>query len=204
MKNVEPHEFTSPPYDYNYNILGLSKVRDFKKGELNKIDYYGYVDSGGTYHDKILTEYRDYYRKDRLVYMRKLIINWYLVDGTIGGTKTTFKYYSPEESLKLGERRRRNIISDLKINTIKFIRMIKGVNQLVATTEGIKFLSNLTNEVTEFVEGIENPLKELLLTYHNSEFDWLDEIIPDGNNMTVREYMYNVTDIDYTDKIYGE
>ena len=105
MKNADPDEFHSPPFDYNYNILGLSKKRTFNKGELNRIDYYGYMDSGGTYQDLVLTEYRTFFRKSRMVYKRTMHIDWYLEDGSVGEHKTADKYYSPEESLKLGERK---------------------------------------------------------------------------------------------------
>jgi len=202
MKNVEPIEFKSPPFDYDYDILGLSKKRTFNKGELNRIDYYGYLDSGGTYQDLILTEYREFFRKDRMVYMRKLDIDWYLSDGTIGATKTTLKYYSPEESLKLGETRRRNVISDLKIGAIGLLQMISGLTQLEATMVGMAFLAKVTMEITQYVEGIEDLLKEKVLTCVDEGCEWLDDEIPGMGGVTVRQYLYSAIDIDYSDKIY--
>lgn len=199
MKNVEPNEFYIPPFDYNYNILGLSKKRGFNQGELNRIDYYGWVDTGGTFQDLILSEYRTFYRKDRLVYKRELHIDWYLSDDTIGADKTTYKFYTPEESLKLGERRRRNIISDMKINTIGLISMISGVTSMDATMIGLVFLAELTSEVTNYVEGIEDQLKTKLMTI--SGYPWLDAEIPNTGGVKVREYLYSNVNIDYTDKL---
>lgn len=202
MKNVEPEEFYSPPFDYNYNILGLSKKRTFNKGELNQIDYYGYLDSGGTYQDLILTEYREFFRKDRMVYMRKLDIDWYLTSGSVGAHKTTYKYYSAEESLKLGERRRRNVISDLKIYSIGLLQQISGLTQIEATMAGLDFLSLVTMEVTKYVEGVEEPLKEKVMTCNEEGCAWLNAEIPGMGGVTVRQYLYSAIDIDYSDKIY--
>lgn len=200
MKNVDPNEFFSPPFDYNYNILGLSKKRVFNKGELNRIDYYGSFTSGGTYQDLVLTEYREFYRKDRMIYMRVLYIDWYLEDGTVGAHKTTLKYYSPEESLKMGERRRRNVIGDMKINTIGLLQEISGATQIEATMLGTAFLAELTREISDYVEGVEDPLKTAIMT--NSNHSWLDDEIPATGGVTVRQYLYSNVDIDYSDKLY--
>lgn len=201
MNNVEPDEFFVPPFDYNYNILGLSKKRSFIKGELQKIDYYGYVDSGGTYQDLVLTEYREFFRKDRFVYKRRMRVDWYLTDDSIGSYKETEKYYSIEESLKLGERRRRNVISDLKIYSIGLIQMISGVTQIEATMIGMGFLAKITSEITQYIEGIEDPFKNKLLTYSDSESNWLDAVIPDTGGVIVRHYLFSAVDMDYADKL---
>lgn len=202
MKNVEPQEFFSPPFDYNYDILGLSKKRTFDKGELNRIDYYGYLDSGGTFQDLILSEYREFFRKDRMVYMRKMKIDWYLEDGSTGATKTSLKYYSSEESLKLGERRRRNVISDMKISSIGLLQAISGLSQIDATMQGMAFLAMVTNEITQYIEGIEDPLKTKVITCSEAGCEWLDNVIPNTGGITVRQYLYSNIDIDYSDKLY--
>lgn len=201
MKNADPDEFHSPPFDYNYNILGLTKKRTFNKGELNRIDYYGYMDSGGTYQDLILTEYREFFRKDRMVYKRIMHIDWYLTDDSIGAHKTSDKYYSVEESLKLGERRRRNVISDLKIGCIGLLQAISGLTQIEATMQGLDFLSIVTDEITKYVEGIEDPLKVKVMTCNEEGCGWLDAAIPNAGGVTVRQYLYSAIDLDYADKL---
>lgn len=202
MTTVDPTEFFSPPFDYNYNILGLSKKRSFTKGELERIDYYGYVDSGMTFQDLVLTEYRTFYRKDRMVYKRKMTVDWYLEDGTTGATKTTLKYYSPEESLKLGERRRRNVISDLKIASIGLLQAISGLTQIEATMIGMDFLEIVTTEITKYIEGVEDPLKTKVLTCSEEGCEWLDAYVPGTmNTVTVRQYLYSAIDLDYSDVI---
>jgi len=201
MKSADPMEFYVPPFDYDYNILGLSKKRTFTKGELNKIEYYGYVDSGGTYQDLVLTEYRTFYRKDRMVYKRLLHIDWYLSDETVGAHKTSNKHYSVEESLKLGERRRRNIISDLKISSIGLLQMISGLTRIEATMQGMEFLGVVTAEITQYIEGMEDLLKTKIMTCNESGCEWLDAVIPNAGGITVRQYLYSGIDIDYSDVI---
>ena len=201
MNRLDLKDYYYPPLDYDYNILGLSKKRTFDKGELNRIDYYGYMDSGGTYQDLVLTEYRDFYRKDRMVYKRIMHIDWYLEDGTVGAHKTADKYYSAEESLKLGERRRRNVISDLKIGSIGLLQMISGLTQIEATMQGMGFLALVTNEITQYIEGIEDPLKAKVMTCNDAGCEWLDDEIPNMGGVTVRQYLYSAIDLDYTDKL---
>ncbi len=201
MLTVDPSEFYIPPYDYNYNIYGLYKKRFFNKGELYKTEYYGYVDSGGTYQDLVLTEYREYFRKDMYVFKRRLDINWYLEDGTTGATKTTYKYYPLDESIKLGEQRRRNIISELKITTVGLIQMVSGLTEIEASEKGLLFLNEVALELTKYIEGIEDPLKEIILTHHDDTCTWLDGEIPNTGGITIREYLYDAINIDYSDKL---
>jgi hypothetical protein len=159
------------------------------KGELNQIDYYGYLDGNGDYQDLILSEFREFFRKDRMVYLRKMHIDWYLEDGSVGAHKESLKYYSPEESLKLGERRRRNVISDLKIYSIGLLQAISGITQIEATMIGLDFLSLVTLEITKYIEGIEDPLKEKVLSCNEEGCGWLNEEIPGMGGVTVRQYL---------------
>lgn len=199
VNNIEPEKFFSPPLDHNYNIVGLSKKRTFTKGELDRIDYYGYVDSEGEYQDLVLTEYRTYYRKDRMVFKRKLHIDWYLEYGSVGAEKTTYKHYSTEESLKLGETRRRNIISNMKISTIGLIQMLQGVTSVEATMIGMAFLGQITTEIGQFIEGVEDPLKTKILTFDSTGYEWLETEIPNTGGVSVRLYLYDGINIDYSD-----
>lgn len=201
MNNIDYSDYKVSPINIDFNIIGLNKLRTFNKGELNLIEYYGNVTTGGTYQDLVLTEQREYFRRDRMVYKRRLKINWYFNDETTGTTKVTFKHYSAEESIKLGEIRRRNVISDLKIGTIGLIQLISGVTQTEATMIGMIFLSKVTSEITQYIEGIEDPLKTFIMTYSGSDCLWLDTEIPNTGGLLVRQYLYNAIDLDYTDNI---
>ena len=198
INNIEPTDFYTPPYDYNYNILGLYKSRTFEKGLLTKVDYFSEIDTGGTYQNLILTENREYYRKNGMAYLRKMIISWYLEDGSIGGTKKTYKYYTPLEAIKFGERQRSNIVSGLKIDVVGLIMMSSGCTQSVAEENGLYFLKQITEDVTQYIEGYEEQLRNSILTFSDDNTQWLDLEIPNTGGITIRQYLYNGVVIDYT------
>jgi hypothetical protein len=66
---------------------------------------------------------------------------------------------------------------------------------------GMVFLSKVTTELTQYVEGIEEPFKNMVLTYSEPDCLWLDDVIPNTGGLIVRQYLYNAIDLDYTDNI---
>lgn len=195
-KNIPPENFQLPPYDINYNILNLNKKRYFTKGELNKVEYYGDYDFlNDVYDDLVLTEYRTYYRINEMVYMRNIDIYWYLNDGTSGTTKRTTKYYTQAESLAVGERRRRNCITNLKIDSIGLIMMASGLTQNAAEEIGWLFLKEFTPEINVYIEGVELPLTQALMTTQNH--GWLDFVIPNTGGILVRQFLADGININY-------
>lgn len=198
MNNVEPKDFTLPPFDQDYNVLGLYKNRKFNKGELYEVEYYGEYDpmnQSNPYNNKVVCEHRIYYRYNEMINRREMRICWILEDGSTGATKTTIKYYTPEESIVAGERRRAKAIATLKTNTVGLIMAVNQVSQQNAETEGKPFLAAYADEITQYISGYEEPLKNVILT--SSSFDWLDKPI-DINGTLVRHYMYDGINIDYT------
>lgn len=203
-ENVKPEKFNLPPYDLNYDILGFHKKKYFNKGELYKVEYFGEYDFlTNTYNKKILCEKRTFYRINEMVYKRVLDICWFLdngISGTselTGTTKQTLKFYTQEESLFVGERRRRNCITNLKIDSIGLIMMASGITQKEAEHIGWAFLNEFSNEINVFIEGVETPLMTALMTTQNH--GWLDYVIPNTGGLTVRQYLYDGIDINYTE-----
>ena len=197
-KNIEPKDFSVAPYDLNYDVLGFHKKRTFNKGEIKTVEYYGSYDfTGQTYTDLIVKETRTYYRINQMLNRRHLYIEWYLCDGTVGAIKETWKYYTPEESMAAGERRRRNVISTLKIETIGLIMQASGLTQSHAEQVGWEFLKEFNYEIDQYVEGVQDLLKNAIMTTQNH--GWLDWEIPNTGGITVRMYLYDSINIDYTE-----
>lgn len=195
-QSILPEKFQLPPFDVNYNIINLHKKRYFTKGELNKVEYYGKYDfTNDIYDDLILTENRTYYRINEMVYKRELDIVWYYSDGASGATKQTEKYYTQAESLAVGERRRRNCITNLKIESIGLIMMASGVTQNDAEEIGWLFLKEFTPEINIYIEGVESPLMTALMTTQNH--GWLDFEIPNTGGILVRQYLADGININY-------
>lgn len=196
LNNSEPKDFVKPPFDINYDILGLYKKRTFNKGELNKVEYYGEYDvSGDTFNNLVVCEERTYYRVNEMVNRREMDIHWILDDGTTGSTKHTTKYYTPEESIVVGERRRSKVIATLKTNTVGVIMQVSGITQNDAETITKPFLATYANEIAQYIQGYETPLKNAIMT--STSFSWLDSVI-DANGTLVREFIYDGINIDYT------
>ena len=196
-KNVKPDNFQQPPYDLNYDILDLHKKRHFSKGELYKVEYYGQYDFfSNIYNDLILTENRAYYRINEMVYKREMEILWYFSDGNIGAIKNHTKFYTKEESLSFGERRRRNCITNLKINAVGLIMAVSGITQLEAEAVGWVFLQEFNNEISVYIEGAQQFLLNALATTTNHP--WLDGMLPMLGGASVRQYLYSELWIDYT------
>jgi len=123
----------NPPFNLDYDIIGMHKKRHFNKGELGKVEYYSnYNPSTSEYSGLCVVEDRTYYRYNRMLNRREMDITWYYNDGTSGETKHTIKYYTTEEAIQAGEVRRRNVISTLKTNTVGLIMMTSGITQTQA------------------------------------------------------------------------
>ena len=202
VKQAEPKDFRAAPYDLNYDILGLHKKRDWNKGQINFIEYYGSYDpSTNTFDDLVVKEYRTYYRVNEMLHRRELHIDWYLSDGTIGAHKNNiWKYYTPAESLKAGETRRRNVISNLKINCIGIIMAAYSMNQLDAEKEGWKFLNDYTLEIAQFIEGSQDQLKSVIEDPSTHAIHpWMGAPINPDPLTYAWQFLYNEINIDYTE-----
>lgn len=194
--NQEPSNFNKPPFDLNYDILGLYKERKFNKGELYEVNYYGEYDvTGQTYSDLVVKEQRTYYRINELIHRREMNIIWYYDSGLSGSTKQTTKYYTIEESLEAGVRRRRQVVSFLKIATLGLITTTSGVTIIEAEAIAKPFLTDNQLVINLYIEGDEEPFKNLLAT--STDYSWLDNVI-DDDGTKIRDYLYSEVNIDYT------
>jgi hypothetical protein len=188
---------SKPPYDYDYDILGLHKKRHFDKGELYKVEYYGDYDFvTDTYSKLLVHEDRTYYRINEMVHRREMNICWHLNNGLSGATKNTTKYYTRQESIVAGERRRRHIISGIKVNTLGLIMMTSGVTQLEAQNLGFAFLTQYADAVDVYIEGALQFLYDAIL--NDSDHSWLNNEVPNAGGLTIRQWMYNEVLLDYT------
>lgn len=197
--NTLPNDINveNPPVDLNYNILGLHKKREFNKGELGNVEYYGEYDfTNNVYSNLILHENRTYYRINGMVYLRDMNICWHYNDFTSGGTKNTTKYYTQEESIRVGERRRENVISTLKIEVIGLIMITSGKTQQEAEGLGFLFLTDYSVEIDIYISGVESLLKDVFTD--DTNHDWLNNEIPNAGGLTIRQYLHDSISIDYT------
>lgn len=186
-----------PPLDVDYDLLGYSKKRTFNKGELERVEYYeNFVPSSNTYTVKVIEEICTYYRINQMLSRREMKINWMLDDGTTGYTRNTTKYYTLIEAIQAGETRRANLISDLKINVIGLLMQFSGASSVMAQQVGTPFLDTYSTEISKFIQGFEQQLKDSIAT--DTTFNWLNLVIPNTGGMTIRQYLISELTIDYT------
>jgi len=151
----------SDPSEIDFDLYGLYKKRTITYGELRQIDYYqNYEYSSNTYSNIVLTERRDYTRDGiGIVQFRNLTIDWYLIDDTVGLTKTyNPKYYSQEEAIQEGIDRRNNMIGFAKTTLLNELKGVFGepTNQMYA----FDFLLGSSTQLTYFREGYTQPLRD--------------------------------------------
>lgn len=186
-----------PPVDIDYDLLGYNKKRTFNKGELERVEYYEkFNQTANTFTNKVVEEIRTYYRINQMLSRREMTINWLLSNNTTGYTKTTTKYYTMIEAIQAGETRRSNLISDLKIDVIGLIMMASGATSIQAQFAGTPFLSTYAIEISKYIQGFEQQLKDAIA--NDVLYSWMNLTIPNTGGITIRQYLIGELSIDYT------
>lgn len=144
------HKLLDSPERIDYDILGLHKKRTITLGELVTVEYY--LDYDGVNYSNLVVKENRVYNRDAngLAVSRNMTITWYREDGSVGLVKNTVKYYSPQEAIDEGISRRSNLIANTKLYVLSQVGLVNGQD----------FLGSVTNEVTLFVNGAPQPLRD--------------------------------------------
>ena len=142
------------------------------KGEVTKVEYFrNYDQPTNTYSDLIVQEDITNFRQNGFVAYREMLITWYLEDDTPSpSTKLRTKYYSGEEAIAEGKRRRGNIINEIEINVVGMIAVAEGISIEDAAAIGEAFLNSLNTEVTGYVRSGNTAL---ITAVENATDSWL-------------------------------
>lgn len=198
LRFTQPFNSKKPPYEVDYDLWGFHKKKYHNKGELRKIEYYANYDfPSNTYKNIVVKEDITYYRLNEMVYRLVKDISWFLDNGNTGATKTITKYLTLDESIILGEDRRRTIISQLKIKVIGLLQMTSGVTQTEAEEMGMSLIDIYGTNIVKYIEGVGNSLVDALNA--DITFSWLNNVIPDSGGITIRQYLISELTIDYTE-----
>lgn len=119
-----------------------------------------------------------------------------LSDGSTGYTKNTTKYYTLPEAIDAGETRRSNVITNLKITVLGLIMAASGVTAISAQDLAVPFLNFYTLQVSKYIQGFEDDLKNSI--NNDTNFTWLNLVIPNTGGITIRQYLISELTIDYT------
>lgn len=192
-------EKTEPPCDINYRV-SLTKrlnpiITDVYKGEVREITYYENVtlnaDGTQTGDNPIVKETFAYTRdSDLLVISRVMKIYWFMNNGDVFTTANErVKYYTSEQKIQEGQRRRKNIIDFMQIPVIGMIMQTEGVTQSEAITMGADFFDGYITEVNAFIATPRmNTLQDAVS--NDTGHAWLDNVVNTPNaDDTIRDYI---------------
>lgn len=140
------------PENEDFSILGLHKEEIISSsGFLTDVKYWKHYD-GTTYSDLWVHEKREYTVDDAsgLAITRKMTINWYLTDNTVGYSRVyPLKYYNKVQSIEEGITRRNNILAKAKVYCIDNL----GLNY------SFDLLNSLKVYIDLFSNGYTQPLR---------------------------------------------
>ena len=165
------------PENIPYNVYLFHKKETITLGELRLVEYYrnytpATAEVAEVYSDLILTEARVYVRNSiGLVSYRIMTISWYLDNNTIGFVKVSEpKYYNTKDAMAEAETRRKNLLADAKMYTLKSFSM--QVGEASGMVAAMNLLTLLNTEIQLYIQGqktslitaIQNNISEILLT----------------------------------------
>lgn len=146
------------PEFIDYEILGFHKKKTIVFGELIKVEYYKEFD-GINYSDLVVEENRQYIRDNNgLVTSRIKECKWYYMNGQVGLSKISTKFYTLEEAIEEGIQRRSNIISCMKayilseIGLENFLKLIEELEDKINL-----FIKGSTYYLVNYIENIQKP-----------------------------------------------
>lgn len=206
-----------PPHSLNYKTdlmvrLNPEYIID-DTGFLKSVIYYENLetsfDSNGftqmNYSNPILKYEADYILHPN-GYVDKRTVNrsWYLMDGTLSEKiKVSNKVYDGMMSRDEGNRRRRNLINKLLVETVGlFIITSSDLNNVVeAESDAIPFMKEISNGISDYYEygnrkdSQGNPCL-LIQMVLDSNYNRLNNIIPNSSpEITIRDYIIFKLDV---------
>lgn len=189
-----------PPMYLNYKS-GLNRrlhaERIKVRGEIQTVNYWATATPSATgvdYSDLVIKEEISYQRNPLgFAQTQTKVITWYCEDDSAHPTtKELFKVYAPIESIFEGERRRRNIISELKIKCVGLLQ----ATERTASSElvmgwGREFLAEHAGAIALFIEGSD---PKVYRDIQADERAWLNNRV-DTNGTTIRDLILDTLNV---------
>lgn len=169
-------------------------------GEIRQVDYYANASAPNaqgviTYDDLVIRETFAYTR-DAMGFARARTqtITWYKEDGTPhAGTKTRVKYYENDESIREGQRRRKNITDTLSMTITKWLLSTQTGTPKERIDIGRTFLHYYKTSFNMFSDASSSRIIHDLVTDSVPAHAWIDQTFSTG--VTVRHKMIDELNI---------
>jgi len=191
------HDECCPPIEIDYirslDVRLQPVITDVFKGEVREITYYESVtvdpvtgvQTGVT---PVIKEVYAYTRNaDKIAQYRSMVITWFKRDGSEHPqTKTREKYYTNEQAIAEGVRRRENIIDFMQIPLLGQLMSTVPCTYAEAVDQGGLFFAKYVVEVETYkFSPRQQTLQNAIIA--DTEFAWLDNDI--GGGVTIRDYI---------------
>jgi len=210
-KHIKIYDFISdsnnynnlvPPFDVDYIRTLTARLQpvitDMYKGEVREITYYVSAvlnpDKTLTGTTPVIKEVHEYTRDtDKIALTRLITISWYRVDETISPTeKTRLKYYTGDEAIKEGVRRRTNITDGIQIPVVGMLMATEGMTSTEALEAGSAMMDQYASEIQSYIQTPKLHSFQDAVT-NDTDYLWLDNVI-DGEGTTIRLYILDALD----------
>ena len=188
----------APPMSANYRT-GLDRRLERKTarelGDVVSVEYFGgatfNADGSKSFTDRVLVEEYVWTRDPPGTLSRDITIRWDLEDGSTHAETTTMtRMYSPDERMLAGERRRKSIITDLKV----YVGGVLVATQVDDKTDGAKieaaldlgraFIRDYSFQIANYEMASDQSLFAAIAS--DTAHEWLDVTTNGG---TVRDAM---------------
>ncbi|NPV12869.1 MAG: hypothetical protein HPY57_13945 [Ignavibacteria bacterium] len=135
-KSYDPY---LPPHEIDFSILGLFRVPFVENGELKKVVYYKtmtLVNGTKVFSEPVVEKNLEYIKVNGYYFSRKTDIYWYFEDGEIDNVwkKQTILYYTNDESIKAGNKRREYAVKNVQIDVVGLIQMTHVADSGITST----------------------------------------------------------------------
>lgn len=185
----------NPEYAFSNSgfLTGVTYYENLNIQQSNGINVYNYSNP--------IVKYSALYFQNSDGYVTHRIVDraWQMMDGTWStDIKTSLKMYDSKQSREEGNRRRRNLINNLLIDTVGVIFMTSNDLTTISETESdaIPFLTEVDSGIQLYYESgaKKNGQGESCLLIQqtlSSTYSRLDNIIPPTSGLTIRDYIVN-------------
>ncbi len=176
-------------------IQPLKRRETWDHGHLLKIELFkDYVEATDTGTDKVI-EINTVYTVNSSgdLTFREKTRSWYLSDGvTIGTTTVSPKEILISESIKEGNRRRTNIVDQLKKNIPGLIMQTQGADIDTARLMGGALFVTYKTKFELFIELKDFTLATDLLAETTSNFSWIEDQVPGApTGYLIKNYLHD-------------
>lgn len=199
IKNFDDYDPYKPPFDLDFTILGLHRVPYVENGELKKVVYYKDISMSENgeliYSTPVVEKDLTYIKKFGYYFSRITDIYWYFEDGTKDeiNKKTVVLYYTKDEAIEAGNKRREYIVKAIQLETLFLI------HQLHIVTSGYTDSSSYNNILVDYTKTFDENYLERIIEINNNKYVVINVL--NENTLVLNDSVENIANSPYVVKL---